>query len=66
MKEIAETQVRHGYLRVHVLLRREGWDVSGKRIYRPHKERGLPLRHKPPKRRVKARLRRPPRGVLFG
>lgn len=34
MREIAETRVRYGYRRVHVLLRREGWDVNAKRIYR--------------------------------
>jgi len=57
IKEIAETRVRYGYRRIHVLLRREGWDVNGKRIYRLYKEMGLQLRRKPPKRRVKAKLR---------
>ena len=28
IKEIAETRVRYGYRRIHVLLRREGWLVS--------------------------------------
>jgi putative transposase len=42
---------------VHVLLRREGWEVNGKRIYRLYKEMGLQLRNKTPKRRVKAKLR---------
>ena len=27
IKEIAETRVRYGYRRIHVLLRREGWGV---------------------------------------
>jgi putative transposase len=27
IREIAETRVRHGYRRIHVLLRREGWLV---------------------------------------
>jgi putative transposase len=40
-----------------VLLRREGWLVNTKRVYRLYKEMGLQLRKKPPKRRVKARLR---------
>ena len=57
MQEIAETRVRYGYRRIHVLLRREGWDVNAKRVYRLYKELGLQLRHKSPKRRVKARLR---------
>lgn len=31
IKEICETRVRYGYRRVHVALRREGWDVSNKK-----------------------------------
>jgi putative transposase len=57
IKEIAQTRVRYGYRRVHVLLRREGWAVNGKRIYRLYKEMSLQLRNKVPKRRVKAKLR---------
>jgi len=57
MREIAETRVRYGYYRIPVLLRREGWDVNAKRTYRLYKGIGLQLRHKPPKRRVKAELR---------
>jgi putative transposase len=57
IKEIAETRVRYGYRRIHVLLQREGWAVNPKRIYRLYKELGLQLRHKTPKRRVKAKLR---------
>lgn len=34
IKEIATTRVRYGYRRITVLLRREGWGVNGKRIYR--------------------------------
>jgi putative transposase len=57
IKEIAETRVRYGYRRIHVLLRREGWLVNAKRIYRLYKELSLQLRNKTPKRRVKAKLR---------
>ena len=57
IKEIAETRMRYGYRRIHVLLRREGWVVNAKRIYRLYKEIGLQLRNKTPKRRVKAKLR---------
>ena len=57
IKEICETRVRFGYRRVHVLLRREGWLVNEKRIRRLYNERGLQLRNKTPKRRVKAKLR---------
>ena len=57
IKEIAETRVRYGYRRIHVLLCREGWRVNVKRVYRLYRELGLKLRNKTPKRRVKAKLR---------
>lgn len=57
MKEIAATRVRYGYRRIHVLLRREGWPVNSKRVYRLYREMGLQLRNKTPRRRVKAKLR---------
>ncbi len=57
IKELAQTRVRYGYRRVHVLLRREGWPVNVKRVYRLYREMGLQLRNKTPKRRVKAKLR---------
>jgi len=40
-----------------VLLRREGWPVNAKRVYRLYRELGLQLRNKTPKRRVRAKLR---------
>jgi putative transposase len=57
IKEICATRVRYGYRRVHVLLRREGFAVNPKRIYRLYKDLGLQLRNKVPRRRVKAKLR---------
>lgn len=57
IREICETRVRYGYRRVHILLRRDGWTVNPKRIYRLYKELDLQLRHKTPRRRVKAKLR---------
>jgi putative transposase len=55
-KEIAATRVRYGYRRIYVL-RRDGRRVNAKRVYRLSREMGLQLRHKTPKRRVKAKLR---------
>jgi len=43
IKEIAETRVRYGYRRIHVLLRREGWRVNAKRVWRLYREMGLQL-----------------------
>ncbi len=57
IREICETRVRYGYRRVHVLLRREGWQVNIKKTRRIYNELGLQLRNKNPKRRVKDKLR---------
>lgn len=57
IREICQTRVRFGYRRVHVLLRREGWEINAKKTYRIYKELGMQLRSKTPKRRVKAKLR---------
>lgn len=58
IREICETRVRYGYRRVHVLLRREGWEINKKRSHRIYNELGFQLRNKTPKRRVKAKLRK--------
>ncbi|SHN64963.1 putative transposase [Erythrobacter sanguineus] len=57
IKEICETHVRYGHRRVYHILRREGWVVNAKKVYRLHRELGLQLHNKTPKRRVKAKLR---------
>ncbi len=59
IKEIAATRVHYGYRRVHVMLRREGWQDNHKRIYRLYRAEGLSLRHKRPKRNKSAKLRQP-------
>jgi putative transposase len=57
IKELAATRGRCGYRRIHVLLRREGWQINHKRTRRVYRELGLQLRSKTPKRKVKAKLR---------
>ena len=57
IRETAETRVRYGYCRIHVLLRCEDWRVNGKRVYRLYCEEGLQLRNKTPKRKVPTKLR---------
>ena len=49
--------MRYRYRRVHVLLRREGFAINQEKTRRIYCELGLQLRNKPPKRRVKAKLR---------
>ncbi len=41
LRELAASRVRWGYRRLTVLLRREGWKVNPKRIYRLYSEEGL-------------------------
>ena len=60
IKDICETRVRHGCWRAYVLLDRLGWGVNVKKVYRIYREFGMQLRHKAPKRRVKAKLRDDP------
>lgn len=57
IKEICETHVRFGHRRVYCSLRRDGWAVNLKRLFRLYRELGLQLPNKTPKRRVKAKLR---------
>lgn len=57
IKEIAEVQVRYGYRRIHILLRREGWPVNVKRVRRLYLLEGPNLRAKRPRRHVMAARR---------
>ena len=57
IKEIAASRVRYGYLRIHVLLRREGWKINRKRVYRLYTEENLQMRRKAPRRHVSSRRR---------
>jgi putative transposase len=56
LRELAGTHVRYGYRRLTVLLRREGWHVNAKRIYRLYREEELIVRTK--QRRKLARRQR--------
>ena len=54
LKELAASRVRFGYRRLTVLLRREGWPVNAKRVYRLYKQEGLMIRTK-----VRKKIARP-------
>ena len=51
LRELAEARPRFGYPRLHVLLRREGWKVNHKRVYRLYRLEGLQVRTKRRKKR---------------
>ncbi len=57
LKELAASRVRYGYRRLHVLLRREGWSVNHKRVYRLYRLEGLVIRQKTPRRKRSSRYR---------
>jgi putative transposase len=54
IQEIADVRIRYGMWRIYVLLRREGWRVNHKRVYRLYNALGLNLRRKRPRRRKAA------------
>ena len=54
IRDLARSRVRYGYFRIYILLRREGWPVNHKRVYRLYRNDGLSLRLKRPRRHVSA------------
>jgi len=60
LRELAASRVRYGYRRLTVLLKREGWAVNAKRIYRLYSEEGLIVRTS--KRKERAQRQRVPQG----
>jgi putative transposase len=59
LRELAHARPRFGYLRLHVLLRREGWLVNRKRVRRLYRLEGLQLRHQCRRRKHMALHRGP-------
>ena len=54
IRDLAATRTRYDYFRIYILLRREGWFVNHKRVYRLYRDDGLSLRLKKPRRNVSA------------
>ena len=50
IEEIAAVKSRYGYRRVYLRLRREGWQVNRKRVYRLYRDAGLAVRRRKRKR----------------
>lgn len=58
LKKLAATTVRYGSLRLHTLLRREGWAIiNAKRVNRLYREEQPGLRTKTPRRLVRCQTR---------
>ena len=55
--ELAAARPRFGYRRLCVLLRREGWVVNQKRVYRIYREEGLEVRTKKRRRKRASHIR---------
>jgi putative transposase len=64
LREIAATYVRYGYRRLTVLLKREGWKIGAKRIYRLYDEENLKVRSV--ERKKIARRQRVPQAQASG
>jgi len=52
MKELALERRRFGYRRLHILLKREGWEVNWKKLYRLYREEGLTVRKRGGRKRA--------------
>lgn len=57
LRDLAASRVRYGYRRLHILLKREGWQVNHKLVYRLYLEEGLQMRTKTPRRNKSCRAR---------
>ncbi len=57
IKEIAAARIRFGYRRIHVLLKREGYEINHKRVARLYRSCGLALRLTDSRKRKSVQLR---------
>ena len=55
--ELAVERPRFGYRRLHLLLRREGFQANHKKVYRLYREEGLAVRRRRRKRVARSRRR---------
>jgi putative transposase len=52
LKELSSERRRFGYRRLHILLKREGWHVNWKKLYRIYCEEGLTVRKRGGRKRA--------------
>ena len=57
LRDLAMSRVRYGYRRLYILLRREGWAINHKRVYRIYKQDQPALRRRRPRRNAGCRPR---------
>ena len=57
LRDLAYSRASYGYRRLHILLKREGWRVNHKRVYRLYRLEGLMMRPKKHRRHASARRR---------
>jgi putative transposase len=55
LHELSAERRRFGYRRLHILLRREGWEVNWKKLYRIYREERLTVRRRGGRRSRRAR-----------
>ncbi|GGD36051.1 hypothetical protein GCM10011358_19830 [Sinisalibacter lacisalsi] len=52
LRELSAERRRFGYRRLHILLKREGWEVNWRKLYRLYKEEGLTVRKRGGRKRA--------------
>jgi putative transposase len=52
LRKLSAERRRFGYRRLHILLKREGWHVNWKKLYRIYKEEGLSVRKRGGRKRA--------------
>ncbi len=52
LRELSGERRRFGYRRLHLLLKREGWEVNWKKLYRIYREEGLTVRKRGGRKRA--------------
>lgn len=52
LKDLSSERRRFGYRRLHIRLKREGWQVNWKKLYRIYREEGLTVRKRGGRKRA--------------
>lgn len=52
LRKLSAERRRFGYRRLHILLKREGWEVNWKKLYRIYREEGLSVRKRGGRKRA--------------